>query len=73
MEDLAAAGFPEWAEMMDDWGAKMLSALEKSAELLVLGLKLPKGAFAELMENGPHLLGPTGQPASSLRLHPLLV
>ena len=55
---------------MDNWGAKMLSALEKSAELLALGLKLPKGAFAELMENGPHLLGPTGQPASSLRLHP---
>eukprot|EP00899_Mesostigma_viride_P016883 jgi/Mesvir1/25196/Mv12892-RA.1 len=54
------AGFPHWAEVMDTWGNKMLAALEVVAQMLAVGLGLPKTAFTDLMHNGPHLLAPTG-------------
>ena len=56
------AGFPDWVEVMDGWGAKMLAALRTTSELVALGFGLPMDAFTKLMHNGPHLLGPTGKP-----------
>ena len=38
----------------------MLAALHTTAELLAIGLGLPSNALTSLMEQGPHLLGPTG-------------
>jgi len=47
---------------MDGWGNKLLTALHTALELLAMGLGLPKDAITSLMEQGPHLLGPTGPP-----------
>ncbi|XP_050386093.1 uncharacterized protein LOC126802494 [Argentina anserina] len=53
-------GFPEWRETMDSWGCKMISALQAVAEMAAIGFGLPKEAFTSLMQQGPHLLAPTG-------------
>lgn len=55
-----AAGFSEWRTVLDGWGSKMLAALASSAELVALGLGLPRDALTARMRYGPHLLGPTG-------------
>ena len=60
LEPVCPAAFPQWAETMDAWGAKMLGALEASAEMLAVGFGLPKAALKDLMHLGPHLLAPTG-------------
>lgn len=39
----------------------MLAALHTTAELLAVGLGLSRDALTSLMDQGPHLLGPTGQ------------
>lgn len=55
------AGFEtEWRIVMDMWGGRLLAALNVTAEMLALGLGLPRDAFREKMELGPHLLAPTG-------------
>lgn len=55
------AGFEtEWRGVMDMWGGRLLAALNTTAEMLALGLGLPRDAFCEKMERGPHLLAPTG-------------
>ena len=56
-----AAGFPEWASVMDGWGYKMLAAVETAAAMLAIGFHLPADAFTSRMEHGPHLLAPTGE------------
>jgi len=60
MEDVIPAEFPEWKGTMDMWGNKMLAALMKVAEATAEGFGLPSNAFTSRMENGPHLLAPTG-------------
>jgi hypothetical protein len=55
-----AAGLPGWAGVMNSWGGKMLAAIESVAELAAQGLGLPRAAFVERMQLGPHLLAPTG-------------
>lgn len=50
----------EWRSVMDMWGGRLLAALNVTAEMLALGLGLPRDAFREKMELGPHLLAPTG-------------
>lgn len=55
------AGFPEWSEVMDDWGTKMLAAVSTVAEVVACGLGLPADAFTSRMQMGPHLLAPTGK------------
>ena len=50
-----------WSEPRPMRKTRSVDALKKSADLLAIGLKLPQNAFSELMENGPHLLGPTGR------------
>jgi isopenicillin N synthase-like dioxygenase len=59
-EPVIPEGFPEWEERMDLWGNKMIAALEVVAEMAALGFGFPKDAFTSLMNQGPHLLGPTG-------------
>ena len=56
-----AAGFPEWASVMDGWGHKMLAAVETAAAMLAIGFHLPADAFTHRMAYGPHLLAPTGE------------
>ncbi|GMH42452.1 hypothetical protein BSKO_10371 [Bryopsis sp. KO-2023] len=53
-------GFPEWKEVMDAWGTKMMGALEIVARALALGAGLDSECFVRLMECGPHLVAPTG-------------
>jgi isopenicillin N synthase-like dioxygenase len=50
----------EWADVLDTFGAKLVTTLYTTAEMLALGLGLDKAAIADKMANGPHLLAPTG-------------
>lgn len=52
---------PEWSEVMNMWGTKMLSAVEILAEMAAVGFGLPEAAFNNKMKFGPHLLAPTGK------------
>ncbi|KDP43434.1 hypothetical protein JCGZ_16721 [Jatropha curcas] len=57
-------GFPEWKQVMDSWGYKMVNAVEAVSELAAIGFGLPKDAFTSLLKQGPQLLGPTGSDLS---------
>ncbi|KAK4364383.1 hypothetical protein RND71_015741 [Anisodus tanguticus] len=59
-EPVIPEGFPEWKCTMDSWGYKMISAIESVAEMAAIGFGLSKDAFTSLMQQGPHLLAPTG-------------
>ncbi|EIE25459.1 Clavaminate synthase-like protein [Coccomyxa subellipsoidea C-169] len=59
-EPVIPQGFPEWREVMDDWGTKMLATVSTVAEVVACGLGLPADAFTSRMHMGPHLLAPTG-------------
>jgi len=52
--------FPEWSTIMDKWGQLMMTSVRSVAEMLAIGLDLPIDTFINLLENGPHLLAPTG-------------
>ncbi|XP_047956267.1 uncharacterized protein LOC125202002 [Salvia hispanica] len=65
-EPVIPEGFPVWKDTMDSWGSKMVSAIEVVAEMAAVGFGLQKDAFTSLMNQGPHLLAPTG---SNLRRH----
>ncbi len=54
------AAFPTWTDTMNTWGAKMLNALVSTAELAECGLGIESGLYRNMMNNGPHLLAPTG-------------
>jgi isopenicillin N synthase-like dioxygenase len=45
---------------MDGWGGKMLEAVKTLAEMAAEGFGLPPDVFTSKMQNGPHLLAPTG-------------
>jgi isopenicillin N synthase-like dioxygenase len=51
---------PSWAEIMNDWGERMLEVATLVAALLERGLNLPRAHLTQMMVNGPHLLAPTG-------------
>lgn len=57
---IPAAFEAEWERTMDGWGYKLLNALYSTAEMLALGLDLPRHSLREKMTLGPHLLAPTG-------------
>lgn len=59
-EPVVPEGFPEWVELMNGWGHKMISAVEIVAEMAAIGFGLPRTSFTSMMANGPHLLAPTG-------------
>lgn len=52
--------FPEWKDVMDMWGYKMLNAVFGVAEMAAKGFGMPENAFTQRMDAGPHLLAPTG-------------
>jgi isopenicillin N synthase-like dioxygenase len=45
---------------MDGWGGCMINAIETAAEMVAIGLNLPKETFSSKMKQGAHLLSPTG-------------
>jgi len=59
-EPVIPAHFPEWEEVMNKWGSLMLQAVHTVSEMLSIGLGLPPSTFLDYLENGPHLLAPTG-------------
>jgi len=61
-------GFPNWIQVLNSWGTKLIESAFTIAEMLAIGLNLPKNSFTDLMRNGPHLLAPT---ASDLKKHGL--
>eukprot|EP00195_Chlamydomonas_chlamydogama_P005609 CAMPEP_0202898288 /NCGR_PEP_ID=MMETSP1392-20130828/6838_1 /ASSEMBLY_ACC=CAM_ASM_000868 /TAXON_ID=225041 /ORGANISM="Chlamydomonas chlamydogama, Strain SAG 11-48b" /LENGTH=394 /DNA_ID=CAMNT_0049584163 /DNA_START=103 /DNA_END=1287 /DNA_ORIENTATION=- len=59
-EPVVPGGFPEWREVMDSWGERMLDVANTVAAAAAAGFGLPLDAFSSLMARGPHLLAPTG-------------
>lgn len=51
---------PNWLDIMDTWGNKLLGTAFTIAEMAAVGFGLEKDAFTKRMTNGPHLLAPTG-------------
>jgi len=58
-EPVIPAAFPQWGEVMNSWGSKMLAAVLDVATLAAVGFGLPEGTFRDIMNLGPHLLAPT--------------
>jgi isopenicillin N synthase-like dioxygenase len=52
--------FPEWSDVMNMWGDKMLDAVFDLAKMAAIGFSLPEDTFTSRMTGGPHLLAPTG-------------
>ncbi|KAJ3226717.1 hypothetical protein HK099_004327 [Clydaea vesicula] len=59
-EPVCPKAFPQWSTEMNHWGSIMYQAVHLLAEMLAVGMDLPKDTFTALMKNGPHLLAPTG-------------
>jgi hypothetical protein len=57
---LVLQGIPQWCAVMDDWGSKLLGAVQAVAAMAAVGFGLPADAFTSRMALGPHLLAPTG-------------
>lgn len=66
-EPVLPAAFPQWKETMDTWGTLMLQSVTTCAEMAAVGFGLERGAFSSLMDEGPHLLAPTGSDLSRHR------
>lgn len=52
--------FPQWEQVMNTWGYKMLGATEIASKMIAHGFGLPEDTFYEKMKYGGHLLAPTG-------------
>lgn len=52
--------FPQWSDVMNNWGGRMMDAQRSIAEMLAIGFNFPPDTFLKLIQNGPHLLAPTG-------------
>ncbi|KAJ6648473.1 hypothetical protein Bhyg_03703, partial [Pseudolycoriella hygida] len=59
-EPVIPKGFPEWSNVMNTWGYKMLATLHEIASMVAEGFGLEKDTFLKMMNFGPHLLAPTG-------------
>lgn len=59
-EPVVPEGFPDWVDVMNEWGSKMISAVEVVAEIAAIGFGLQPETFTSLMFQGPNLLAPTG-------------
>ena len=66
------AGAPGWADAMDAWGYALLDTAKTVARLLALSYGLREDAFSSLLQDGRHLLAPTGAPALSTGSEPAL-
>lgn len=58
-EPVIPEAFPEWTEVMNTWGSKLLNAVQDVAEMAAIGFDLPADAFRNKMQYAPHLLAPT--------------
>lgn len=58
-EPVVPETFPQWRDVMNSWGQKLLNAAFAVAELAAIGFDLPEDAFSSCMKFGPHLLAPT--------------
>ncbi|EME28801.1 hypothetical protein Gasu2_18590 [Galdieria sulphuraria] len=59
-EPVVPRGFPDWPAIMNEWGEKLLCTGFTIAEMLAIGLELPRESFLRLLTKGSHLLAPTG-------------
>ncbi|GAX84440.1 hypothetical protein CEUSTIGMA_g11860.t1 [Chlamydomonas eustigma] len=59
-EPVIPAGFPEWQQVMDSWGGRLVCVAETLSKALAVGLGLQVNSISNLMQQGPHLLAPTG-------------
>ncbi|GAB4817628.1 hypothetical protein N2152v2_004674 [Parachlorella kessleri] len=59
-DPVVPAAFPAWAQVMDTWGNKLLDAVTLAAEMVACGFGMEPNAFSRRMQQGPHLLAPTG-------------
>ncbi|CAE7883763.1 phqC [Symbiodinium sp. KB8] len=53
------AEIPEWTDVMNNWGNKLLQCVTNVAEMAALGMDLPRDTFQKRMQMAPHLLAPT--------------
>lgn len=51
--------FPEWSDVMNTWGKKLLDCAVSVAELAAKGFGVDEDMFSSRMQYGPHLLAPT--------------
>eukprot|EP01138_Halocafeteria_seosinensis_P007687 gb/GECG01007855.1/.p1 GENE.gb/GECG01007855.1/~~gb/GECG01007855.1/.p1 ORF type:complete len:318 (+),score=36.97 gb/GECG01007855.1/:1-954(+) len=56
-EAVVPEGFPEWKEVMDTWGNKLLQCVRDVSEMAASGFSLPRKTFSDMMDKAPHLLG----------------
>jgi isopenicillin N synthase-like dioxygenase len=60
MDAVIPPEIPEWKDVMDRWGGKMLDAVTVVAEMAAVGFDMAPDSFTSRMKFGPHLLAPTG-------------
>jgi isopenicillin N synthase-like dioxygenase len=65
-------GFENWVPVLDMWGNKLLASAFILAEMVAIGLNLPKNTFTNILKDGPHLLAPTGSDLSKNGLGTIL-
>jgi len=59
-EPVVPKDIPEWSKVLDTWGTLILTSVHTVAEMAAIGFDLKKDTFTKMMNNGPHLLAPTG-------------
>eukprot|EP00466_Bigelowiella_natans_P017542 jgi/Bigna1/136381/aug1.33_g11089 len=55
---------PGWEKCMDTWGSLIMQTVRTVTQMAAGGFGLERNVFIKLMENGPHLLAPTGSDLS---------
>jgi len=50
----------QWSGVLNRWGDLMLSSVSVVAQMIAVGTGLPVDTITDLMNQGPHLLAPTG-------------
>lgn len=60
MDPVIPVEFPQWKEVMDMWGNKMIESVTVLAEMTASGFGMEADAFTRRMKFGGHLLAPTG-------------
>lgn len=59
-EQVIPDNFNNWENIMNTWGNKMLTTVKDVISMLEVGLSLEYNTINKLINNGPHLLAPTG-------------
>jgi isopenicillin N synthase-like dioxygenase len=65
------AEFPEWNEVMNMWGNKMLNAVFTLSTMIATGFGMPEDTFTSRLQGGAHLLAPTGSDFNNYGNNPL--